>query len=193
MKKKNKKISISGIVLALAAMKKKSRIIIAANAILAVTALALGLLIYQQQLGKNTIDQEKPSRDSEIFSSENFTSSSYNNENDALRWPAQNASSEEKQRHADLIRRVAQDSEFLSINSDCSMQPAVFRVTLEESFTIRNQDDVGHTITVNEDNIFVVPAGSIKNVIADFGQGRGNYGFLCDSKQGVAGILVVAP
>ncbi|MCH7524525.1 MAG: hypothetical protein IIC74_05835 [Bacteroidetes bacterium] len=193
MKKKNKKISISGIVLALAAMKKKSRIIIAANAILAVTALALGLLIYQQQLGKNTIDQEKPSRDSEIFSSENFTSSSYNNENDALRWPAQNASSEEKQRHADLIRRVAQDSEFLSINSDCSMQPAVFRVTLEESFTIRNQDDVGHTITVNEDNIFVVPAGSTKNVIADFGQGRGNYGFLCDSKQGVAGILVVAP
>lgn len=193
MKRKNKITGVGDIISAFAAMKRKSRIVTVANTILAVTALALGLLIYQQQSGKNTIDQEKSFRDSTISSSENFTSSSYNSESDVLKWPAPDASLQEKQRHADLVRRLVQDAEFLNISSNCNIQPAVFHAILEKTFTIRNQDVVDHTITVNENNVFVIPAGDTKNIVADFEQGRGNYGFTCDSKRGVAGILAVTP
>lgn len=155
---------------------RKNQFIVVVNIVLILVALILGYFIYQQR-----------------STSESIRVPDNSDKKNVLLWPPQNASVEEKQRHDDLVRSLAADAEFLDILSDCTAQPVVLRVRFGETFTIRNQDIVDHVITVNEDNIFSIPVGGTKDVKADFGKGRGNYGFVCDSRTGVSGILHVTP
>lgn len=162
----------------------KNRAIIVGNIVLLCIALLLGYLIYQQQISSTTGTQEIIPQDF----------GTYTQESDVLNWPRQSASAEEQQRHADLIGQLAVEAEYVDI-ADCVGQPTVFHVQIGQTFTIRNQDTVEHSLTIENDS-FSVPAGGMRDVIADsevFKFGPGNYGYVCDSKQGVAGVFFVTP
>ena len=167
--------------------------------VFAIVGLGMGYLIYQQQTGFIYSKKQKASSSQQLASlQENIKTPSSNvtyNEIDALKWPSPDASTEEKQRHADLVQKVAKRGEFLDLTKNCKIQPAVLRVKVGDTFTVRNNDQMKHAIEIDKKNVFSIPAAGVKKITVSrkiFPFGQGNYGYICDSKQGVAGIFFVS-
>ncbi len=170
---------------------KKNHLVAGANIVLLVVALVFGYFIVSQQTGFSLFQKTN----NQTISPDLFTPLPQNSEADStdqevLKWPAEDAPLEEKQRHSDLIKSLAQDSEYVDI-ADCKGKPLVTRVNRGNSLTLRNQDAATHVIRVDENNVFSVPAGGTKEIVVNFKQGLGNYGYVCDGKPGPAGILFV--
>lgn len=172
----------------------KPKIIVVINITLVLGAILLGYLIYQQQTGLSFFEKANTQN---VSSPKNLSTSpsngAYTNEADVLKWPAPDASAEEKQRHTDLVLSLAKDAEQVDI-ADCIGRPIVSRVQMDQPFALRNQDSVDHTVAIGENVRLFIPAGSTKDITADlkiFEFGQGNYGYTCDNQQEVAGIFLV--
>ena len=158
-------------------------------AVLLVVALFLGYLILQQ------LNPPSPREESLNLKENNeaifdITSA----EARVLQWPLQTASDEEKQRHAELIRSLAQTSQVLLITKDCAISTVVLKIGLGESVAVRNEDSLSHTLyhEIAEFSV-TIPAGQERTIIANFPVGRGDYGYACDDKSGIVGIFHVVP
>lgn len=108
----------------------------------------------------------------------------------ALNPPGENASEDEKQRHTDLIFKLATDTDVLRI-SNCEPSPVVMRVVNKRDFTVRNTDSTDRTIFIDGERQYVIPAQGETVLTADFGKASGIYGYGCDlSNKGVGVFLV---
>lgn len=134
-------------------------------------ALVLGYFIYQQLSPETPItDRQAPSP--------GVTPS----EQGVLAFAGEDASAEERELHAELVRREAKDVNILDI-SNCTPDPVALRVEYGESITIKNSDTVAHTLSHRETSI--IPAGGTKDVVvsdfAEIEEGiEGFAGYSCD-------------
>ena len=103
-------------------------------------------------------------------------------------FPSPEASDEVKRAHAEAVNTLAVESDVLDITG-CSPEPLVLLLTEDQSITIRNDDPTSHTITFGVSQ--VVPANSSEEVVLDFVQGPGYYGYGCDDSGGVVGMFLV--
>jgi len=169
----------------------ENRIIIFGNIVLVWIALFLGYFIYQQQRAPDSLPQEVLPHDITL-SPGSLSGSAYTEESDALNWPLESASNEEKQKHVDLIQRFGKKADYVDI-AKCVGYPVVYQSGMGETITLRNQDTLEHTILLGK-SLYAVPAGSTAEVAVDnetFEFGPGNYGYVCDSREGVAGVILV--
>jgi len=147
---------------------------------LVIFGIILGYLISQQPSAEDLGENE-----------ENLVSSS--DEGNVFKFPGPSATREQQRAHFDLARSLATRTDVLDI-SMCDVTaptPIVFKLVEGETFTVRNNDDVEHTMVVNEDHAYVVSAKGTLEVLVDFGNGSGLYGYACDKESIVAGLLFI--
>lgn len=152
---------------------------------LIVVAVMLGYMIFQQSRPKSTDRIEKAGAAQALFQD------LADKERAVLNVPSQDSTQEEKQQHFELVLRIAKEADYLDI-SQCIPSPVVFKVKNDERFTVKNPDAVEHTIGLDPDHIFSVPAQSTKTIVADFGHGAGLYGYGCDASTKAVGLFLVA-
>lgn len=185
-------------------MRGQSYIFYVIAGILVVTALVLGVAIFRQT-NKSANKKNQPA-------SQNTRSSSPNgaNQNQAQQQrqnttpvtPNPNLTADEKQalnppktndpieqkKFFDLITKLAKDSTELDI-SGCSAKPVVFRTKHAATFKVVNKDSTEHTMVIDKDRTYKVPAKGSTEVKADFGKAAGIYGYGCDSSGAAVGML----
>jgi plastocyanin len=96
----------------------------------------------------------------------------------------------EKKAHFELVAPLSIEADVLDISA-CLGDPLVLRVEGGTTFTVRNKDSKEHTIQISEKLQFTVSPGKTKEIKADFGFGRGVYGYGCDNSPSAAGIFFV--
>ncbi len=74
--------------------------------------------------------------------------------------------------------------------SNCNSQPFVTEIKQGDSLTLINNYPKSQTVRIGMNIEHTVEANSSKVIKADFGYGAGSYGFSCQTKPGVAGIIV---
>lgn len=126
--------------------------------------------------------------------------SSPNNKNNVAQnimfnFPPDNASTDEKNRFFDLINKLAKNDGPISIDAGCIIKPMVFRVKKDNNFDIKNNDSISHSLFIDSENIFNIPASQKITFKASIksGNGTGNFGYRCDDSINLAGILTVTP
>ena len=158
--------------------------------LLALLAIVLGYLIYQQQFSEESISQEPPARSGiEQTPQEKSTDEIP----EVLNIPPPDASQEEKQKHFEIALQEAKEASYLDITQCTLAVPVVFRVREGESFEVRNNDTKPHTIIINPENTFTIPAKESRDIAPDFVQGPGLYGYGCDLTAHSVGLFLVAP
>ncbi len=169
--------------------------------VLALVALVLGyLIIAPQKSGAPAApppSAEEPSRNatttpSAAPSAPRDLSRLSEDERKVLMTPQQTSSEEEKRKHFELAGRISRETDKLDI-AGCLGNPVVIRVKDNSTFTIANSDTIAHTIQINSEHQYLVPAKGTVAVKASFGFGAGAYGYGCDNSQGAAGIFFVIP
>ena len=148
--------------------------------VLVIFGIILGYFIFQQPSAEDLGENE----DNLVFSSD---------EGNVFKFPGPSATKEQQRAHFDLARSLATRTDVLDI-SMCDVttpNPVVFKLVEGETFTVRNNDDVEHTMAINEDHAYVVSAKGTLDVLADFGNGSGLYGYACDRESVVAGLLFI--
>ena len=158
--------------------------------LLALVAIVLGYLIYQQQFSEESTSQESLTR-SGIEQTPQKKSTDEIVE--VLNIPPPDASQEEKQKHFELALREAKEASYLDITQCTLAAPVVFKVREGESFEVRNNDTEPHTIIINPENTFTIPAKESRDIAPDFVQGPGLYGYACDNVPRAVGMLFVEP
>lgn len=108
----------------------------------------------------------------------------------ALKTPGINATEEEKRKYAEAAIRAAKDAALLDIGQ-CQGKPVVLRVKEKQTLTVNNPDPENHTIVVDKDHMYSVPANGEKDIVIDFGKGIGLYGYGCDTSQETRGVFLV--
>ena len=161
-------------------MKKRAIFII--NIVLIGITIIFAYLIYQQIISQSSQGESQ----SLVI----LPTIPENEQAEVLRWPASDATEEEKLRHSSLVQILGQKVDTLVIGKGCSMSPLVIRLVAGETFSIQNQDTTDRTLKVHRDVEFQVLAGETKKTQADFGKGVGNYGYVCDGS-GIVGIFSV--
>lgn len=178
---------------------EKNKIFIGLTIALAGIAALLGYAIYSQSLPQISQEQERIN----LPASPQFQPNSQqvippplvrddltSEESAVLNTPDINASVEERQRHFELARSIAQDADYLDIGG-CSASPVVLRTKKGLQVMARNQNTSDHTIVFNQDLIYPIPAGETKKLEDVFKQGAGLYGYGCDAYPGTAGLILV--
>ena len=173
-------------------MKDKGTLILIG--ILVLVGGVLGYAIYQSGALKS--EQATPARQGQTGTSVSAPSTSTERtglsgeERAALNPPGEDASEDERQRHTDLVFKLATDTDVLRI-SNCEPSPVVMRVVNKREFIVRNSDLTDRTIFIDEERQYVIPAQGETVLPADFGKESGIYGYGCDlSNKGVGVFLV---
>ena len=104
---------------------------------------------------------------------------------EVLNFPGQNGekvSPEDRDRHAELIKSVAVNSDTLNL-ADCVPNPLVLEVGHGESIAIQNPDEIGYILYHGKYRV-TIPAGETKNIVithsfGDGGEGVGFAGYAC--------------
>jgi len=109
----------------------------------------------------------------------------------ALAHPEKDAPLEEKQRHLELVRKVAKEARYLDITKCTIATPVVLKVKYEEEILVKNSDNIPHTIVFDAENIMSIPANSTTNITPSFERGPGTYGYGCDKTPHAAGLFLV--
>ena len=103
-----------------------------------------------------------------------------------------NATEETKQEYLLIAKRLAQESESITIK-DCKGSPMVLKATPGKTVRLTNQDAKGHQIILESGKYkYTVPASSSTDIQFNFFRGKGFYSYGCDRGTGPAGILYVA-
>lgn len=154
--------------------------------VLVALGLFLGYLIFQQLYPSAQQETLSPKETGENVPDTSSAKAS------VLQWPSQDAADEEKQRHAELIRSLAKESDVLLITKGCAVSPTVLAIGAGETVVAQNQDSLPHTLQHQTAGLSVtIPAGQEQAITADFVRGLGDYGYSCDNKAGIVGIFHV--
>lgn len=174
---------------------RKGKVLTIANVILAVLAAGLGYLIFRDYDVGSKINSYLKSKPQEV-KQENKISNALQSElasegEDVLNFPSPDANEEERNRHSDLVNKLAIKTDFLEI-ADCEPSPLVIRLNEEARFIIKNTGDKRRLIQIVDFEIRL-PPGSEEEVevksIAEFG--LGSYGYTCDGV--LVGVINVIP
>ena len=149
--------------------------------VLTVLAIVLGYLIWLQPPPVTPGAQEK-----EVLSISS-------EEERVLQTPGPDATEEERRTHFELALRLATRTDFLDISACKVVEPVVFKVVERETFTVRNDDDIEHVMIIDEEHIYPVPAKGTLELVADFGNNTGLYGYGCDDVPQAVGLILVEP
>lgn len=107
-----------------------------------------------------------------------------------LKVPLHDASPEEKTRYAQLVAKLAEEKTQLTLDA-CMPDSLVYRVALNGSFKVRNNDTVVHTIRYLTTQI-PLPAQSATVVkTSQLFQKAGDYGYGCDNPFAKMGVFMV--
>ncbi|MEN9407105.1 MAG: hypothetical protein RLZZ455_321 [Candidatus Parcubacteria bacterium] len=106
--------------------------------------------------------------------------------------PLQDASEAEKKKHFQKVIEYAKEAEYLDV-SGCKGKPVVLFVTNERPVKIVNNDKSAHTLSLNKNARYTIPAKSSEEYLLTFAEGPGVYGFGCDALGTTAGLFVVRP
>ena len=112
-----------------------------------------------------------------------------------LDWPGEDTTEEERNRWLEAVRAAAVNVDLLNITG-CTPDPVVIQVEFGESIQIYNDDATDHTLTLDPENSFTVPAFETINIVlsSDNGfHGTGAYGYVCDGVWPSVGIFLVHP
>lgn len=107
------------------------------------------------------------------------------------RVPDQRAPEEVKRAYNELMNRIAEDASVLEITG-CAAKPLALKVAEGNTVTIRNADDVVHTLNLGQQK-FAVPAKGAAMLTAKFDTGPGIYGYGCDTGLSIIGVFHVTP
>lgn len=174
------------------------------TALLIIIALILGYAIFKQSNDKQATLIPSPSSYLAAKSNPSSASSSAkqrrelpanlsDDEKALLNPPAPDAPKEEKDKHFALVVKLAQEAPALELNQCSKPQPIDLKLKQNQPFQVNNSDTADHTIVIDQNHHYLIPAkGSIK-ITPDFGHGLGAYGYLCDDLAGVVGFFLVTP
>lgn len=105
--------------------------------------------------------------------------------------PSADASKSAKEKHAQIVAKLAKQSDTLEIK-DCQPTPLVLLVKQGSKFTIKNKDSAAHNFVIDEEHQYKVSANGSLEIVAQFKYGTGDYGYVCEGT-GLTGFLHVAP
>lgn len=112
-------------------------------------------------------------------------------EKQALNPPGAEATDDQKTKYADLIQRLAQEAKVLVVNN-CEPLPVVISVRKGGTIKVTNENTVEHSIVVDPEHIYTVPAkGELSIDTDDFGKGPGIYAYGCDLSNTAVGVFLV--
>lgn len=100
------------------------------------------------------------------------------------------ADAEARQKYFEESVKKAQATDRLVIG-DCKGNPEVIKLQDMALFTIANTDDEPHSLSINENISYEIPAKGMIEVKADFGKGPGLYGYGCDREPSAAGLILI--
>jgi len=96
-----------------------------------------------------------------------------------------------KNNHIDVVRGAAKEAPYLDITKCEIADPVVLKIKESEGMKVRNQDSVTHTLVLDADTKFIIPAGATEQIKPDFLHGPGIYGYGCDEMPYSVGIFLV--
>ena len=144
---------------------------------------ALGYFIFMQQPDQNTATTTSLSP----------VSAPSSDRAAVLVFPHAGSSLEEQAKHDQLVKNLAQDAGYLSINA-CKPNPLVMHVSLKNDFVIKNDDATEHSLTLGFETIRIPSHGSLPVKPSQLFHGAaGNHGYRCDSATSLAGVFQVTP
>lgn len=183
--------------------------------ILILTAMGLGYAIYKQKSGSSSdvlsenrfdnLKQGEIQATSKNQRDEGNGSTTVNllpsaeelgiseDERAVLDHPVKDASEVDKQRHLDLVQKLAKEAPILDITTCSVSSPVVFKAKYGEEISVKNDDDSAHTILFDAENTVYIPANSTMNVTPNFQHGPGTYGYGCDQTPHAVGFFLVTP
>ncbi len=155
-------------------------------------ALVLGYAVYSQYARKQSSDATVQSTipPSSPAKSQLLPSDLTADERFMLNPPSVEASRGAKQKHAQIVAKLAVDGDNIQINN-CKPSPLVLHVKIGSEFTMTNNDSVDHDITFYEEPTYKLPANNSLTIKAAFKYGTGDYGYVCG--EGIVGFLHITP
>ena len=170
--------------------------------ILLIIALVLGYFIYKKNFSSSYSSKTTTSK---------VPSSSKNNkslnlaprrpmpigltedEKTLLNPPGSNGTQEERDKHFALVVKLAKEAKVLDLNKCEKPNPLALKLNKGQKFNVYNGNLQNHTIWFDADRKYKIPANSTTTLTADFGDGPGYYGYLCDNVSGVVGFFLINP
>lgn len=157
--------------------------------IVVIVVLVLGYSIYTQRA--SFFSQEKESNQVPPTSFDSTALGLTLEEAELLQRSETGRSIEESRSRFTLAQRLAQSAPYLDITSCVVAKPLVFKATQGESFSVRNDDTVEHTIIRSTGEQFIIPAEGTIDISPDFQKVPGVYGYRCDNGSQNAGLFLV--
>jgi len=115
-------------------------------------------------------------------------------------WPSEDAPTEERTRHTDVLRAFAKDVEYLDVLADCVTTPRVVRVPYGKALTLRNQDVIAHTLADLDRPVLsasIPPGGTVEIIPSDNDISRDNeegfFRYSCDGAPSAVGVIHIIP
>lgn len=105
--------------------------------------------------------------------------------------PSSDASKSALKKHAQMVKKLAQDGSLLEIK-DCDPNPLVLKTRIGSDLEIKNQSTTNHRIIIDSKHYYDVPANGSKIIKAEFKYGTGDYGYVCEGA-GLVGFLHITP
>lgn len=110
-----------------------------------------------------------------------------------LKFPGENASLEEIEAHAALLKKLTVRTDTLEIGDSCSTTPLVMEVKLDSTFIVRNRDDAEHALKVGSTRM-IIPRNGSKSYGANIdNKGVGNFAYSCDDDPDLIGVIRIVP
>lgn len=111
-------------------------------------------------------------------------------EQQVLNVPLHNASTIEKQAHAQEVVKLVKTASVLDITG-CKPTPLVYPLNLKGSFKIKNGDAIPHTIRYLSAQITVPAHGTTTAQTSQLFKTTGDYGYGCDNPFAKMGVFMV--
>lgn len=157
--------------------------------ILVVTALTLGIFIINPSGFKLPSFEKKKSPNPTPSTSRLLPTNLTEEEKKLLTVPPPDASKAEIEAHIALGAKLAEEGNVLEI-TDCKPKPLVFKVKEKTNFKVSNKDKIDHTLIIDDDHKYPIPAKETSQIRADFGKPPGLYGYVCEGV-GLTGFIFV--
>lgn len=173
------------------------------TALLIILAIVLGYAIYKQRFEPSSSGKSEQIKEQVPVDSSSESKGDYgglpsaeelgitSEELTALDFPASDAPINEKNNHIDVVNKIAKEASYLDITKCEIADPVVLKIKESKGTKVRNQDSVPHTLRIDADNKFIIPAGATEQIKPDFLHGPGMYGYVCDQVTHVVGIFLV--
>ncbi len=92
---------------------------------------------------------------------------------------------------AGVVTSRAVSTNRVSIGAGCAADPKIVDVAVGDTVTFVNEDRVVHTLNVTPKHAVRLEPGASAELATDFETGTGMYGYPCDSKAALSGLLIL--